>query len=532
MCFFFIALWSLFGCNRHVRPIQAGNISVPHNRTIIWKSQSNFGDKVFTAWANEPIEIATMNSKGNVPRVLLAKLLLKKDISETNDLITKLKVWGVSGSSWALNKKGDYDFTITPLTTILYMFGDQPKLLYPATKNYLLNILLSEAGNKFRYKAPKTFGIFDETENHILMTEGSRYLKNRWIMLHGNSSTKYNNINNGMEGKLLAFLEQIKTGGLYEFNSLPYIGYTITALLNLEAFSSKQVSAAARDVLDYLNWTYALGSYQLKHYPPMRRRYEKASITSLTTDYQSIFMKTWLSYSPDAQFNVNISDREVHALMAACLPYRPADKVIEIIFNKGDGYFVKFGHGKNSSPEIYAAGKEYLLSAGGANRGKSSEIIARPICLFLNDTVGNLSSVIHLAGPGKDFMEWNNTGVYKNFACTAGPVYIPALFKPKRKNETWSIYAPNDSLLIAVHSEIEFGLVAVFETTDVDALLSQLVRANPDVKLLKSEFRFPLGRSLTYDVYAPKNKWVMISDNAQMLNRDFDQWPLMDGDLQ
>jgi hypothetical protein len=146
--------------------------------------------------------------------------------------------------------------------------------------------------------------------------------------------------------------------------------------------------------------------------------------------------------------------------------------------------------------------------------------------------MGNLSSVIHLAGPGKDFMEWNNTGVYKNFACTAGPVYVPALFKPKRKNETWSIYAPNDSLLIAVHSEIEFGLVAVFETTDVDALLSQLVRANPDVKLLKSEFRFPLGRSLTYDVYAPKNKWVMISDNAQMLNRDFDQWPLMEGDLQ
>jgi len=508
LCFFFIALSCLFGCSRHAQPLQAGNISVSYERTLLWRSQSDFGDKVLTAWSNEPIEITTMNGKGNVPRVLLAKLLLKKDIPETNDIITKLKVWGVSGSSWALNKKGDYDFTITPLTTILYLFGDQPKLLYPATKSYLLNILLAESGNKFRYKAPKTLGIFDETENHILMTEGSRYLKNRWMMLHGNSSSQYNNIHNGMEGKLLSFLAQMKTGGLYEFNSLPYIGYTITALLNLEAFGSEQLRTASRDVLDYLNWTYALGSYQFKHYPPMRRRYEKAAITSLTTDYQSVFMNTWLSYSADEHFNINSNARDVHALMAACLPYRPADKVVEMIFNKGDGYFVKLGHGKNSSPEI-----------------------ARPICLFLNDTAGNLSSAIHLAGPGKDFMDWNNTGVYKNFACTAGPVYIPASFKPKLQNETWSIYSPNDSLLIAVHSEIEFGMVAVFETTAVDELLSQLVMANPDIKLLKSRFRFPDGPLLTYDVGAAKNKWVMISDSGQMLNRDFDKWSLMQGDL-
>ena len=203
----------MVGCNRHAQPIQQGNLVVPQERTIAWKSRSGFADSILTIWANKPLDEKKINGKGGAPRVLLAKFFMKKDIEKTNDLVTKLKVWGITGSSWALNKKGDYDFTITPLTTILYLFGDQPELLYPATKDYLLNTLLSEDGNHFRYKAPKTLGIVDETENHILMTEGCRYLKNRWIMLHGNTTAYYNNVENGMEAKMLTFLENMKTGG-------------------------------------------------------------------------------------------------------------------------------------------------------------------------------------------------------------------------------------------------------------------------------------------------------------------------------
>ena len=183
----------------------------------------------------------------------------------------------------------------------------------------------------------------------------------------------------------IPFLAGMITNGLYEFNSLPYIGYTITALLNLEAFASDKLKKEARNVLDYMNWTYALGSYQLKHYPPMRRRYEKAGITDITTDYQSIFMKSWLSFSPVTEFDKNIGGGEVHALMGAIMPYRPADKVVETIFDKGNGYFVKLGHGPQSCPEIFSAGKKFLLSAGGVNRGKFSIIVARPITLFLNE---------------------------------------------------------------------------------------------------------------------------------------------------
>jgi hypothetical protein len=35
---------------------------------------------------------------------------------------------------------------------------------------------------------PRTLGLARDTENHLLMTEGSRYLKNRWLALHVNGA--------------------------------------------------------------------------------------------------------------------------------------------------------------------------------------------------------------------------------------------------------------------------------------------------------------------------------------------------------
>ena len=506
-----------------------GNIGIPTARTIIWKTQSSFADSICNHWAAQAILDKNLTGKGNVPRILLAKLWTKRDIPEVNKTILKLTAWGISGSSWALNKKGDYDFSITIYTTILYLFGDQPTLLYPETKEHLLKVLLTEEGNKFRTTAPMTLGLAPETENHILMTEGSRYLKNRWLMNHGSRDQKYDNLQNGMEDKLLVFMKKMRTNGLYEFNSLPYIGYTITALLNLEAFGSDKLKSEARNVLDYMNWTYALGSYQLKHYPPMRRRYEKAGIKEITTDYQSIFMKSWLSFSPVSDYDKDISSGEVHALMGAIMPYRPADKVVETIFDKGDGYFIKLGHGPNSSPEIYSAGEKFLISAGGVNRGERSIIVARPISLFLNDKAKNISQTFHLAGPGTDFKEWNNTGVYENFACAAGPVSIPDNFKPVAQNETWNIFQTKDSLMIAVHSTPDLGILAIFGNQNPQVLVKKLMDANPNYEILKSQFLFPSGSKIDFDVNAPKEKWVIKSVYGKSVDRDFDNWPLING---
>jgi hypothetical protein len=509
--------------------IDPGNIEVPHNRTIQWNNQSLFADSVINMWADRSVPDSILEGKGNAPRILLAKLMAKQDIPHVNSTIMKLKAWGISGSSWRFNKKGDYDFTITVLTTILWFYGDQPELLYPETKNYLLNVLLTEKGNRSRYTAPRSLGLVKETENHLLMTEGSRYLKNRWIMQHGNKNSYYNNVENGMETRLIDLLKEMNSAGLYEFNSLPYTGYTITALLNLEAFASSEVRIEARNVLDYLNWCYALGSYQYKHFPPMRRRYEKASFSELTTDYHSVFMKTWLSYYPKEKYSSMTFTATEHSLIGACMPYRPADSVPKLIFDKGNGYFLKLGHGPDACPEIYSAGKKFLLSAGGVNRGKRSLIIVRPITLFLNDTAEDLSGSIQLSGNGTDFMKWNNTGVYKNFACAAGPVFVPDNFIPVTKKDNWSIFSLNDSVTAAVYSTESLGLLALFDGSCPDSLLNEILKVNPNQEELSQSFKFPDGPKISYDVKAPRNKWVIISENDILLDRDFDHWPLIEG---
>jgi hypothetical protein len=204
--------------------------------------------------------------------------------------------------------------------------------------------------------------------------------------------------------------------------------------------------------------------------------------------------------------------------------------VIDMLFHKGAGYFIRIGHGPGACPEIYSAGQHFLLSAGGANRGSRSLIVARPITLFLNDTAEDLAGTIHLAGPGTDFMKWNNTGVYRNFACAAGPVVVPDAFTPVEKNGDWSLFLLHDSVIAAVYSTGRLGLIAVFEDRSPAGLLKEILRANPDPRQLTRHFQFPGGSGISYDVLAPQDKWVILPEHDQPADRAFDKWPLIAGE--
>jgi hypothetical protein len=520
----------LFGEARGKKEIiPASTILVPTNRTILWQSSSAYADSLIRSRGKEPFGSWSFEKKVTLPRTILAHLLAGQNIRETNHQIMNLKPWGKSGSKWLLNSNGGYDFPLTTLTTILYLFDTKPEVLYPEAKKHLNEVLLNDEGEGFSDAVPGSLGRIKDSENHILMAQGSKYLKNRYLMLHGNMEDKFNNEHNGMEAGILDNMKELSEMGLYEFNSVPYLGFTLAALLNLEAFGSEKVQKASREVLDYLSFSYALGSYKFKYYPPFRRRYEQAKNKMLSKDYQTVFMKTWLSFHPVIKYNEGNETGESHALIAACMPYRPADEVVNLIYNKTPGYFVKLGHGSKSSPEIYSAGPGFLLSAGGVNRGKWSIIVARPISLFLDDDATELSGVFHLSGPGKDYMKWNNTGVWKNFACAAGPVSVPNGFKPVAVNETWNIFQTKDSLLIAVHFTPGLGIMAIFENQNPQELVKKLMEANPDPEILKSQFRFPSGSKIDFDVEAPKDKWVIKSVDGKPLDRDFDRWPLICG---
>jgi hypothetical protein len=66
---------------------------------------------------------------------------------------------------------------------------------------------------------------------------------------------------------------------------------------------------------------------------------------------------------------------------------------------------------------------------------------------------------------------------------------------------------------------------------DPVALLAALGRANPTTEALAHEFTFPHGQKLTYDLASKPDQWVMLTATGQKLDRNFDQWPLLDGHL-
>ena len=324
------------------------------------------------------------------------------DLEAANAYLSRVEPWGEAGSTWARHPAGDYDFTLAGLTPILFLFGDKPGVLYPNTRDHLLNVLLPLEGGDPLEKVPRTLGLVRDTENHLLMTEGSRYLKNRWLALHGSLDPRHDNVDNGLETWLLKFITDLRTAGLYEFNSIPYEGYTLTALLNLDAFGSDSVRSAARDLLDQLNWKYALGSLSFRRFPPFRRQYSHARDTALDGDRHVALMKAWASLMPDGPQNLALAGGHHIALWACWSPYRLADDTARWLITKPADYFVRLGHGPGGSPEIYSGGPGYLLSAGGVNRGNRSMIVARPITLILDDGAMDLSKIVHLAGPGRN----------------------------------------------------------------------------------------------------------------------------------
>ena len=507
-------------------PLAPGNCAAPTTRSLEWREQSELSKEILQYWAQKPLDDWQTQGKIDAPRALMGRFALRQELDVANAYLIKQMPWGNAGSTWERHPKGDYDFTLTGITPILFLFGDTPEVLYPKTRKHLLSTLLPLEGGEPLIYVPHTCGLVPDTENHLLMTEGSRYLKNRWLALHGSSLPKHDNVANGLEKWLLTLLEELRAAGLYEFNSIPYEGYTLTAMLNLEAFGSKDIQAATRDLLDQLNWNYVLGSLSFRRFPPFRRQYTYAGDTALNGDRHVGLIKVWMSMLPDGPANLGSTESRHIALWACWSPYRLPDQTARWILNKPSDYFVCIGHGPHASPEIYSGGPGYLLSAGGVNRGERSLLVARPITLLLDDGASDLSQVLHLAGPGKEFRQWNNTGVWRDVAAAAGPVSIPENWKPVAESRLWRVFLPKSDLCVAVHSRADLGVVHLVHSSNPTDVLNALEQANSDADRLRHSFHTPDGTCIRYDTKASHDCWVIQQIDDDPVNRHFDRWSL------
>lgn len=483
-----------------------------------------FEHPLIAHWAGQPLPEWSIEGKVSAARIMIAKLLQGKDVRAVNDyILNKKKPWGKSGTDWFMNPNGDYDFTETTLCHLLWMFNDKPELLYPETKKHLVNVLITHSGGKPHIKAPRSLNIMRETENHIFMSETSRYLKNQWLRENGDTSKYYDNQRNGLEKWLLNHLEEKFRAGFFEFNAQPYSGYTLSPLLTLFSFAkSEEVKKQCDKLLTRMIIEYSYSALDLRRYPPFRRRLEREKVKTFDEDPLTGMLKLWLSLKPEN--NVALGEKLKHfAFMALVSNYRPNAELIQLLLNKEE-CFVALSHGIKSSPEIYSGGKNYLLSAGGVQPAKISQIVAHPTVLFLSDDVQSLDSCFYLSDKG-NMRNWNNTGVYKNFACANQPVHIPPQYKPSVESGNWKVFKPyNDMLSIVVYNQKNIGLLFIAENSDTpEKLIAEMILKNNTLKLSETAIT-PENDTITFQLNAPQNKWVIKSANLKPIARKFNHW--------
>jgi hypothetical protein len=280
----------------------------------------------------------------------------------------------------ASEKSGDYDMALRGLIPIMYEFGNR---LDEDARLNVLNNLLNQKGGVDQVRL--TFHIcgltVDETENHILVTESSRYLTNQLRMAevaksHPPGSLEYeaarktfDNSVNKLEDWMLTELQGFLKRDFHEYNARPYARLSVMALRNLADYAeSPAVKEEARMVLDYLAAKFAVSSSGLRRSAPFRRRNERinfAPLFSSDSDEQTWYFMT-MAGDTDAinslqQGHANWSSAETMAY-SGLGTYRVPDLIIQTMIDKSTPYFQVFRH---EGVELYASTNSFLISSGG-----------------------------------------------------------------------------------------------------------------------------------------------------------------------
>jgi hypothetical protein len=467
------------------------------------------------------------DDRGNVvrqARIILANFCLNTNIEKNNERLQNLFAWR---PSQPFRKTTPYDFAVTWMTTILYEFGENEEILYPRTREYLLNVLMNEDG-RLDLKVPRAGRLFFDTENHLLGREGSRYLKNQWLKKHGNTSAEYDNDRNGLGDWLEKYLNYTRLHGMYEYNSTPYVIYSFLPLMNLADYAdSTIIRKLAESILDNIALRFAYGSYNLKQCAPFRRQFGYAENESLYLNRFHSIVKFWMDENP--------YPAEIMTLSAVVHHYTMPVSTYDFLANRKDNdYYAIFGHDQKGVPEIYSGGKNYLLSAGGAYRGEFAKVISRPIALLLDDEAQKLSECIHIKGPG-NWKQWNMTGIHRRFAVAKGSVFLPERYACKTM-PGWNVVKANEDITVAFYQGRELAILIVLPDLKIpEGLLIQMLTESNPVPEESKQFNWPKEiapeniKTIAFDIDTPADKWVITAVDRvlpeNISTRVFEQWP-------
>jgi hypothetical protein len=173
----------------------------------------------------------------------------------------------------------DYDMALKGLVTAICRYRG---LLTDAQVDRVLADLVPPDLNPYT-EFPAGPVWIPETENHILMIWSSLFLVNQ-LRHAATGDARYDNLSNGLTGKLLDYLSTIARHDFLEFNSRSYARLSTHALLNLYEFANDfSLRTAAQLLLDYAMVKFAVSSTRGRHVGPFRRLREKKSRPDVKT---------------------------------------------------------------------------------------------------------------------------------------------------------------------------------------------------------------------------------------------------------
>ncbi len=435
------------------------------------ESRATFAERAQAVlWATALEELPATDS-GHFPMVAWSRLEVGHEIEAVNRAILDpaLKPYALVGSDFPgfgkrgrCSRKGDYDFALRTWVRLLHRLWDRPDRLWPETRTKILHVMANERGA--RLETIRFFcGIpIPETENHILMTEGSQYLTNELLNRERIEAglephPEFDNSRNGMSKWFLRHLQGFLLRDFEEYNSRPYLPYTISAIQNLHDFASDpRVRQMARAVLDYATAKFLVSSDGLRHLAPFRRREEyRDRWEPLIDDGETarLLALTGMGARLADGGGAPIWDFRVsHGAYQATSGYRPPLDLDELVFRGSEwSGFHRFSH---STTELYARSPGFLIAGGGAHAhlstgGTHPVDIPSPV-ETANDGWALPTFLIPGGGraAGLDARRWiriegdrrhlkrSNLCVGPGFACGLNPVVPQGL--PSRQEGNWT----------------------------------------------------------------------------------------------
>jgi hypothetical protein len=325
------------------------------------------------------------------------------------------------------------------LLKIAYLdLNAQKTLLSAAARDKLYHVLLSEKGVEHHDKI--TIGgciTVTDTENHILMTETSRYLTNQLLYMEGLEKgqllTDYDNSKNGFDEWMLNHLADFIKNDFSEFNSRPYEGFTLIVLHNLYDHAlNPKLKTMAQIILDYSSAKYAVGTNGMRRLVPFRRQKWKLNANRLldydNAAFRQIFLAgnyNYMTYESDSTFFADM-EGGYETLMAAVSDYRLPELILDTQIDKSLSYFQTVRH---TDVEMFFSSPSFLLTSGGRWRAVpgfgSSENNAWAVATSIIPTAGEaeLKNLFYILGD-KKVSKRNNLCFAQNFACGFN-IHIP-----------------------------------------------------------------------------------------------------------